>query len=395
MKITRLAPSRAHRWWNCLGSVRMEATAPITERDSEIAREGTAAHKLFELCLSKKHDADRYVGEVLKLGRDGEWEVTEEMAEHIQDGVDVVRRRVGKGKLWLENEVHIKANGIVVGGTLDASWHGLYQQEGKVKKALWELNILDLKYGLLMVEAHDNKQLRIYARGKLRELLHQGKKVDKVVLWIYQPRLQTADDIPFRRVEMEPHELIEFEMELQEKVEQILKPKAPLKAGTWCLYCAAHATCPEAERAATRILRTTYSVDDRQRIGELMIAVPMIEKWCGSIRELAKSMGHNGGPPIGFKMVPGNRLKRWPGKKVDAIQKTLPKLLKAFPKVKVDDIAPRALLSPSKVLKVVGKDQDEKLSKFYFERRGADRLVPENDSRSAMTINDYFEKEEE
>jgi hypothetical protein len=87
----RFAPSAAHRWVNCPGSVRL--CEPIPNKSTPAADEGTAAHQMAERCLNKGWDAaDHYtVDNTIPVRKGVEIRVTEEMIEGVQVYLDHVR----------------------------------------------------------------------------------------------------------------------------------------------------------------------------------------------------------------------------------------------------------------------------------------------------------------
>ena len=56
----KLSASGSARWMNCPGSVRMEEG--YTNTSSIFAEEGTRAHTVAEMCLTRECDADVFVG---------------------------------------------------------------------------------------------------------------------------------------------------------------------------------------------------------------------------------------------------------------------------------------------------------------------------------------------
>jgi hypothetical protein len=403
-KLLSLAPSRAHRWWECPGRARAEKLALATGDERFVSQEGTAAHRLLELCLKNKVDAERYLEETIVLPRDKmRWEVTEDMVEHIQDCVDLIRGKVGKGKYWSEERIVLRLDGVTQQGNLDASWYGQYvvpdPKTGKPsKRKEWELHVLDEKYGRgALVEAHDNKQLYIYGLAKLHALQKEKKPVDRIHMWIHQPRNIGQDGKPFRHVSLEPHELLDFEIDLRQHVEMASEANAPFNAGPWCLYCAAHATCPTAERANLKIIRSKYRKDDTGRIGELLFLRPQIKHWLAAIDELADAMDKNGSPPIGWVRGTGQRRRKWQGdgrkeaEKAELLVKLLPRIAKEF-KLKPDQLIKKQLHGVRKVETMLPKEQRDKLKKFYTWTMSAGRLVPEDSERAAMMASDYFDE---
>lgn len=391
MKIKFLGASSAHRWWNCWSSPRAELSALHTEHEAAISNEGSAAHRLLELCLRKKQDAEDYLDEEIWVPRPKiHHKVGEEMVEHIQAGLDVINKYKGKGQLWLEHEVSLRSNGIIVRGTLDCGWYGQYLNE-KAKKE-YQLHILDLKYGYLLVEAHDNKQLYIYALGKWRELVKKGKQIDTIHLWVYQPRSQSIDG-PFKHVIIEPFDLMSFEEELHDVVQKI---DSAFSAGPWCLHCHAHATCPTAERAYFRLIRTKYRKDDTGRVGELLFRIPQMLAWAKDVKALGETMAHSGSPPIGWMLGLGRNARRFPGDNKDhktMIKTIVPKLKKLG--LKEEDVTETKLLSVAKIERKVPKPKRDAYKNIYITVRGRERLVPEKGNAMAVDTSAYFDEEHE
>ena len=88
----KLSSSGAHRWLHCPGSVEAEKTLPNTS--SFFAEEGSAAHELAEIVLSKlAGDCSKMIGE--KLIEYDAFVVTQEMADYVQIYTDYVRNLGG------------------------------------------------------------------------------------------------------------------------------------------------------------------------------------------------------------------------------------------------------------------------------------------------------------
>jgi hypothetical protein len=91
----------------CPGSV--YALEGVEDRGSGYAREGTAAHALFEALLRERYEglfpdenvtAYRWIGHKFNVAEEGQEpifiSVDQEMAEHVQDVLDYVARRVAE-----------------------------------------------------------------------------------------------------------------------------------------------------------------------------------------------------------------------------------------------------------------------------------------------------------
>jgi hypothetical protein len=397
MRIRFLAPSRAHRWTECAGSYWAEATAPLLGGSSAIANEGTAAHHLFEMCLRKKQDAETYLDEELTLPKNaGTWTVDEDMVQHVQDGVDLVQRKVGNGQLWTEQYVSLKIEGVECGGTLDCGWYGHYKSDllSSTASLEYQLHILDLKYGYGSVaEPRQNKQIRIYALGILRELQKKKKRVDTIHLWIYQPRLDHVDG-PFLHDIVDEDELGAFEEYLIDKVNAVKDPKAPRKAGSHCLYCADHAGCRTAEKAMYRLIRNKFSEDDTGRVGTLLFDLPMMKQWIKSIENLAYGMAQNGSPPIGWILGAGRRSRVWNGDKTKLPKQLMAKMKSKF-HLSEDDYAPRKMLGVGRVVALVDKDKRDELNDLWHWTPGKEKLQPVDNARHVPRLESYFEDEDE
>ena len=80
---SKISASTCERWWNCPGSVREVAKCP-PQPESVYAKEGTAAHKLAELCLLEGHGPFHMAGTELEGVN-----VTNDMCEAVNVYLDV------------------------------------------------------------------------------------------------------------------------------------------------------------------------------------------------------------------------------------------------------------------------------------------------------------------
>lgn len=239
----RLSPSAADRWMRCPGSVAAEQKEP--DEMSEWAAEGTVAHWVLEQCLRYGLEASDFIGKKrteyeedkdgnrVEGGKSFTIEVTDEMAEHLQDIIDEIRDRGGKQfyelrlKLdrWLPDQF----------GTLDI---------GSVHLDEILVCIDDLKYGAgIPVFAERNYQMMIYALGFwdqiARAMFKKAGIPTKNVrfrLTIHQPRNAGGGGT----WECSLRDLLDFGEEVAEAGEATLSKKAPRIAGDkQCGYCKA------------------------------------------------------------------------------------------------------------------------------------------------------------
>ncbi len=220
--------SVASRFWNCAGSIQLSEGIP--NRSNAAADRGTCAHELGETCLRDGTDADAHIGEVFN-----EIEVDRAMATAVQVYLDVVRPYMLPGWTYrIEEKVSLeKLNPpVVMKGTADfTAYH----------RRLKKLVCVDYKNGVMHVEIRGNKQTRYYALGAYLGFA-EGTPVDEVEMVIVQPNSLGGE--PVKRETIPFYELMDWGIELIDRVNLTLMPNASLKAGEWCQWCPAKGRCP-------------------------------------------------------------------------------------------------------------------------------------------------------
>jgi len=176
-----LAPSSAHRWVFCPGSVRLEAMFPETEERPEAA-EGTAAHWVFS-CMLLEHRTPA-VDEVAPNGVHVDATMIE-AAQVVYDDVVATLGANWRQMIAVEQRVAIPRVHPQNWGTPDIrAWEQL--GDGR-----WKLHVWDFKYGFKIVEAYENWQCIDYASGLLSEAkLDDGLNDQNTVvsICVIQPR---------------------------------------------------------------------------------------------------------------------------------------------------------------------------------------------------------------
>ena len=167
-------PSNASVWVPCPGAPTLWEGLPPS--DSDVAREGTAAHWLAEQILTGQH-----VGEELidRQSPNGVF-INEKMLDYVMGYVEFIRRKLPNANI--EHAVNLDTIEPGQCGTIDADG---------VRETC--ITIADLKYGWRIVEPFENWQLIDYAAG-----LPIPPNITLFELIIYQPRAHHPEG-PIRR----------------------------------------------------------------------------------------------------------------------------------------------------------------------------------------------------
>lgn len=395
---SKLAPSAAHRWMNCPGSVAFTEKFPPSPM-SVYALDGTAAAWLAAKCLKKNVLPKKFLGKTVHVFKDGmvhltryaqggklahEWKVTSEDVEYLDVYVNYVKSLRKKGDvLQIETRVSAEHFHPAFGGTPDAAvWH----PDGDI------LEVVDLKWGQgVIVEPNDNPQLAIYALGLLLEGLFSVVK-----LTIVQPRAIHHEG-PIRTWRLHANTLSSFGKKLVKAAKATEKKNAPLVAGEWCRFCPATGKCPAQVKQAQQLAALDFSVIDpkkgegpiapellgNKQIANILFHSEALQKWLAAVEKTAKERINAGEEIPGYKMVETTGHRKWMDERI-AI-KNLRK--KGFIET---DYLNKSLKSPAQVEKTIPKggkfkkksDVEKFVSSLCERPRGA-TLALESDKRPA------------
>jgi hypothetical protein len=306
-KHSKLGASASDRWINCPGSIRQSEGIPSVE--SSYALEGTVAHEVCELLLN---------GKPLPASIKGV-EVTDEMVEHCNVYVELVRHRAqsevpgvaGEAEVDIEQRFHLEALHPDFFGTADCVIY---------KPAEKRLIVIDFKYGRgIPVEAKGNPQLRYYALGAALKKHNRGVSVVETV--IVQPRCPHPDG-PIRSDEISAMELLDWSADLVNAAKATAEPDAPLNPGDWCKFCPAAATCPALRDKVLQTAQADFAEDgtlhlsnpetyDTKALWDMLPVVDQIEDWARRVRELAHHEAEAGRCDPRWKLVATRATRKW------------------------------------------------------------------------------------
>lgn len=258
MAHSQFAPSKAHRWLECVASIAEERAYPNTS--SGYADEGSAAHVLGQRALDHKKDAIFFLGEGIqpRVGS-AVYTVDEDMAKFVQVYLDYVRGVAGADGMLLveENAVYATVEGNDQAGTTDCA---ILSASGE------ELTIVDLKFGQgVKVYAKDNPQMKAYALGLLKKYAAIFDAVKRVKLVVVQPRIDHIDEWPRdEETALTPAELFDFGRAAEERMKEGLHAIALQDSGQpipdeyyqpsekACRFCPHKANCDAIRRQVAK-----------------------------------------------------------------------------------------------------------------------------------------------
>lgn len=367
----RFAPSGAHRWLRCLGSVDLEAQFPDTS--SAYAEEGTTAHEMLSgLLLLQPPPKDN----------------DPEMLEFIS-GVALNIFKAAEGKTMLLDQ-KIDFSHVV--------W--IPDQFGTADVVIFDadtLEIHDLKYGMgVPVVAKENEQLGIYALGALKQYDVFGD-FKKVKLVIHMPRLEYVSEW-----EVDIEKLNFFADVVKTATDRIRQGNAPFNPGEkQCRFCKAKHGCEALKMSVYETVGAGFDVVDENDptpmvldnprtvdaagLASRMSLVGLVEDWCKAVRAAVEIELLAGRPVEGWKLVEGRM-----GNRKWADENEIETVLKSM-RLKVEEMYDLKLISPTTAeklakKKIIGPVQWEKLQKQITRSPGAPSVAPAASERSAIKL---------
>ena len=362
----KLSASGSAMWINCPGSIK--ANDGLVDKGSIFAAEGTAAHELAEICLSNDTSAHDYVGDIISG-----FEVTNDMADHVQSYVDYVRNISGEHHY----EVRVDFSKYVPGGfgTSDA-----VVLDGDT------IHCIDLKFGRgVPVYAEQNSQGLLYALGAYEMFNVFGDDFKRVKIHIIQPRIGNYSDW-----ELSIDELLKWGEFVSERAQLALSDNPERVAGEkQCKWCKAKATCKALSDYTNKIITAEFEdltptkdanqLDDDQ-VAEVLAHKSLITEWLNAVEQHAFDKLERGESVKGFKLVAGRSVRKWS----DNAEQVLAEQLG-------DQAYDKKLIGIGAAEKIIGKKQLADLD-ITVKPDGKPTIVPETDKRQALdNVADCFD----
>lgn len=368
-----LSASGASRWMNCNPSARLEDMFP--DESSEYAEEGTLAHEISELKLTKylKTMSLRTFNSKMKKLKSHKL-YKPEMENYTDVYVDTIKELLMSfdepSTAEIEKKVDFSEYVPEGFGTCDF-----------VTVDNGTLYIRDLKYGKgVPVSAEDNPQLMLYSLGAYLEF-SLFNDIENINMGIIQPRLDIVSIF-----EISADELMKWaENEVKPNAEKAFKGEGDFKVGQ-CTFCRAKALCrarAEANMSLETEMKLKGNILSNEEMGEILNRARDVVKWVKDIENYCQQAILRGEYVPGWKVVEGRSVRAFSDTE------------KAMEVLKEKGVAEelmyeRKMLTLTQLEGVVGKkDFNEYVGDFIIKPKGKPTLVPESDKR-APYVNDVI-----
>lgn len=372
-----LSASGASRWLNCTPSAQLEDKFG-EKKSSSYAEEGTVAHELAELYLSKDlfNMSDKLFESKLEEIMSNKL-FNEEMLDFVPVYTDYCAEEFVSAKATsslavMEIEQRLDLTEFIPDsfGTADCVI---------IKDDV--MQVIDLKYGKgVPVYADWNKQLMLYGLGALRKY-DTMYDISEIVLTIVQPRINNISSW-----QISVSDLLEWaHSELKPKADMAFAGEGELSPGEWCKFCSVKNKCRKLYEQQMEIAKYEFASAEfltDEEIADLVIRAPKFLEWINSIQEYAqeKAVTERKEWP-GLKLVEGVSRRKWAAEDSIIVETLFAKV----PELSEDDIFDMKLKSISGIEKLIGKKRfATQFAELTVKPQGKPQLVSINDKRPAM-----------
>jgi Protein of unknown function (DUF2800) len=254
--------------------------------------------------------------------------------------------------------------------------------------------VLDYKHGSgVWVDAEGNSQVGLYILATIEHLREQSMPIRSISGVICQPRYGGENAETIRIWKPTAPELRSLFARAIEAVHAAQQPDPPRTAGSHCKWCPLAATCRELAEYTMRTAMVEFEdISVRPVIDPLdpesltpdgmayvLHHIPTIEGWIKAVKEEAHKRMLRQRPVPGYKLVAGKRMRVWAND--EEVQKVL-----IANGLTLDDVAPRKMLGPAPITKLVRKDKKllERVTGLIVKSSPTVSIAPEADPRPAL-----------
>lgn len=384
-----LSASSAKKWIHCPPSARLEDSLP--DKESIYAKEGTLAHSICELKLSKlftdKNMTERtYKGRMKKL-QDNEL-YQPEMEGYADEYADYVSSIAfgfpATPFIAVEKRLDYSPWAPEGFGTGDCII--IY---GK------DLHVIDFKYGKgIPVKAEGNYQMALYGLGAYNEYgMLFG--IENVHFHIVQPRIPNFSSWSTSLNEL----LVWGEKVVKPAAEKAFRGEGEFRPADYCNgdkenycmdgFCKAYGRCRATADKNMDLFKEAWNKERNERklppllsweeVGQLLKKAMFLKSWVENLEKLSLDRIVSGGEVPGWKIIEGrsNRILSNP----DTAFKELMDV--GYDEAVLYDKKPVPL---GTLEKLVNKEDKGILARYTIKPQGKPTLAPEDDARPAMVL---------
>lgn len=369
-----LSASGAHRWMSCPPAARLEQG--FEESTSSFAEEGTFAHALAELKLSKAITTN--IRPSVYKKKLAEMQKNPLYSTGMEDYVDSYVAQVAER--FMESKAKCADTLVLLEQRLDFSeWVAEGFGTGDVVIISdGILEVIDLKYGKgVPVYAQENPQTRLYGLGAI-DTFGMLYEFDLVRMTIIQPRLDSTstEELPVESL------LLWAENELRPRAQLAYAGEGDFCAGEHCKFCKAKAQCRA--RAEANLETAKYDFQEpflltNEEIAGILAKADQLRAWASDVQAYALDQAENHGVTFeGWKLVEGRSNRKYTDPEAVATA-----LLAAGYEETI--IYEKSLYGITAMEKALGKKEfGALLSDLVVKPTGKPTLVPEADKRPAI-----------
>ena len=361
-----LNASSAHRWLTCPPLPRLENF--FEKEVSEVANEGTDAHRLSEYKLRKVLGEKVRKPKLKYFDKDMD-NYTDDYVNYIVETIENIKQSTKDPIILVEQRLNF-SNYVPDGfGTGDC-----------IIIADKILHIIDLKYGRgVEVSAEENPQMMLYALGALN-IYDALYDIEEIIMTIFQPRKY---NISSGKKSVE---------ELKNWADTVLKEKAELAFnglgvvtyGPWCQFSNCNVVLRARKDYHDKLMRfqlcSPHLLNDAE-IEEVLEHIDDLVKWASEIKEYATKITiENDKEWSNFKLVEGRSIRKI---------KDEERVAEILKENGYNDIYKTSLLTLTELQKLLGKDKfNELLGDYIIKPEGKPTLVLKSDKRKEIVKHD-------